>query len=184
MGISERINKLLERRGITRYKLAKMSKVPYTTLIKVLDGTTRNPQIETLTAIADVLGVSLDKLTNDSVSDIIEERLKFSEITIEELAKRANVKVEYLKNIDDIIPDPGDYEAIDRIAKEIFINPQVLRHALARQEPSSPEGPQSSIEKDFESVDFDEETRMIAREIQKLKPENRALLKSILDKLD
>ena len=38
MSISKRINKLMEKQGLSRYKLAKLSKVPYTTLIKVLDG--------------------------------------------------------------------------------------------------------------------------------------------------
>ena len=62
MGVSDKIVRLMKRKGLSRYKLAKDSGVPYTTLIKILDGTTKNPQIETLSAIADVLRVPTDYL--------------------------------------------------------------------------------------------------------------------------
>lgn len=154
MGISENVLRLMNRRGISRYRLAKLTKVPYTTLIKILDGTTKNPQIESLAAIAEVFNVSVDTLTGNSVGSLIEERLKTSGMTIEEVADKANVTVDFLVNIDQHTPKPGDYEAIDRIAKVLYISSQVLRAAFARQEPPAYDGPQISVEEAFGDVEF------------------------------
>lgn len=60
MDVSEKINNLIAERGISRYKLAKESAVPYTTLVKILDGVTKNPQIDSLKLIADYFGKPLD----------------------------------------------------------------------------------------------------------------------------
>jgi transcriptional regulator with XRE-family HTH domain len=135
MGISERISTLMEQKGLSRYKLAKLSNVPYTTLIKVLDGTTKNPQIETLNAIAEVLGVSVDRLSGNSIVSLLEDRLKISGVSLQEFADKIDVKVEYLQNIENLIPVAADYEIMDRIGKELYISSQVLRSLLARQEP-------------------------------------------------
>ncbi|WP_025684541.1 helix-turn-helix domain-containing protein [Paenibacillus maysiensis] len=62
MSIAEIITKLMETKGLSKYKLAKESGVPYTTLIKILDGTTKNPQIESLKAIAKYFEVDVDDI--------------------------------------------------------------------------------------------------------------------------
>lgn len=157
MGIPERINKLMKKQGLTRYKLAKASKVPYTTLIKILDGTTKNPQIETLSAIAEVLNVSVDDLSNPWIDELIEEGLKKSGMSIQELAERTKLKLDYLLKIDDVIPDPWDYEpggTIDKIANVLNLNRRELAIAFSRQEPPVYDGPRSIPEEDFADVDF------------------------------
>ncbi|WP_025847661.1 helix-turn-helix domain-containing protein [Paenibacillus ehimensis] len=63
MEIAEKIHNLMAERGITKYRLAKESKVPYTTLTKILDGTTKNPQVDSLKLIADYFGKPLDYFT-------------------------------------------------------------------------------------------------------------------------
>lgn len=60
MDIAEKILNLMAERGITKYRLAKDSRVPYTTLIKILDGTTKNPQVDSLQQIADYFGKPVD----------------------------------------------------------------------------------------------------------------------------
>jgi transcriptional regulator with XRE-family HTH domain len=65
LDIAEKINNLLAERGITRYKLAKEAKVPYTTLVKILDGTTKNPQIDSIKLLADYLGEPIGYFTEE-----------------------------------------------------------------------------------------------------------------------
>lgn len=62
MELIRNIEELMQKEDLSKYKLAKVSGIPYTTLIKILDGTTKNPQIESLTAIADHFNVSVDHL--------------------------------------------------------------------------------------------------------------------------
>lgn len=54
-----RIGKLLseacEERGITFYSLARMSGVPLTTLVHIVDGSTKNPGIYTVLRLCDAL---------------------------------------------------------------------------------------------------------------------------------
>ncbi|MFD3268535.1 helix-turn-helix domain-containing protein [Paenibacillus dendritiformis] len=69
MEISEKIKKLMDEEGISKYRLAKESNVPYTTLIKILDGTTKNPQIDSLKQIADYFGKSVDYFTGSNQQD-------------------------------------------------------------------------------------------------------------------
>lgn len=182
MSISKRINKLMEKQGLSRYKLAKLSKVPYTTLIKVLDGTTKNPQIETLSAVAEVLGVKVDDLSEPWIEELIEEGLDQTGITLKELSERANIPLEKLQNIGNMTPNPWDYEdggLIDRLAKALNMNFKELASAYARQEPPAYEGPTSTVEEDFSNIDFSnvvdekqlrEEVKTLERADEILKP--------------
>ncbi|MDN8588775.1 helix-turn-helix transcriptional regulator [Paenibacillus sp. 11B] len=69
MSIAETVSKLMESEGLSKYKLAKESGVPYTTLIKILDGTTKNPQIESLQSIAKYFNVDVDDLIDSGSSN-------------------------------------------------------------------------------------------------------------------
>lgn len=149
MSIAKRITKLTDKKSISRYQLAKLSGVPYTTLIKVLDGTTKNPQIDTLNSIAAALNVSIDDITQPWASEIIEGLLDTYGFSYEDLAKGTGLTVDYLKNIDDLIPEPWDYELIDKVAKFLHISNQPIRAALARQEPPGYDGPSVSPEEAF-----------------------------------
>jgi len=167
MGIADRINKIMKKQGLSRYRVAQQSGVPYTTLIKILDGTTKNPQVATLSAIADVLNVSVDDLNSVWIDELIEKGLTKEGITLNELAERARIKPEFLLHIDSVIPEPWDYEVggtIDRISRVLKINRRDLATAFARQEPPLPEDdyPRQSAAEDFESEDFEEDSTIAA----------------------
>jgi len=60
--LSENIKKLRKQKKLSQDKLARLADIPYNTLIKIESGRSSNPTLETLTKIADALGVSLDEL--------------------------------------------------------------------------------------------------------------------------
>jgi transcriptional regulator with XRE-family HTH domain len=59
MGL-EIINELRKSKGLTSEQLSNQSGVPLGTLNKILSGATKDPKLETLSAIAKVLDCSLD----------------------------------------------------------------------------------------------------------------------------
>ncbi len=59
MGL-EKIAELKKQMGITTEELSRRSGVPLGTLNKILSGATKDPKLETLKAIARVLGCTLD----------------------------------------------------------------------------------------------------------------------------
>ena len=59
MGL-EKITEYKKKLGMTTEELSKQSGVPLGTLNKILSGATKDPKLETLKAIARVLGLSLD----------------------------------------------------------------------------------------------------------------------------
>ncbi len=63
--LSENVKRFRKKRGLSQDKLAKLSDVTLTTLVKIESGANENPTIKTLKRIADALGVSLDELIKD-----------------------------------------------------------------------------------------------------------------------
>lgn len=61
--LTDNIKKLRRQKKLSQDKLARLADVPYNTLIKLESGRSNNPTFETLTKLADALGVSLDELT-------------------------------------------------------------------------------------------------------------------------
>ncbi|MEK5235426.1 S24 family peptidase [Paenibacillus sp. FSL L8-0470] len=61
--ISERIQKLMDESKISKYKLAKDTGIPYTTLSQILSNRTENPQVKSLQIIANYFGKPLGYLT-------------------------------------------------------------------------------------------------------------------------
>lgn len=59
MGL-EKIAEYKKKIGLTTEELSEKSGIPIGTLNKILNGTTKDPKLETLKAIARVLGLSLD----------------------------------------------------------------------------------------------------------------------------
>lgn len=59
MGL-EVIQKIKKEKGLTTEMISKLSGVPVGTLNKILNGETKDPKLETLKAIARVLGCTLD----------------------------------------------------------------------------------------------------------------------------
>ena len=57
--IRARINQLCKEKGITYYTLSYKSCVPMSTLVHIVDGTSKNPGIFTIMKICDGLGVTM-----------------------------------------------------------------------------------------------------------------------------
>ncbi|MEK8215555.1 helix-turn-helix domain-containing protein [Paenibacillus sp. FSL L8-0463] len=64
--IAERIEAVMKERKVSRYKLAKDTGIPYTTVTQILNGRTKNPQITALQKIADYFDMQLDQLTKET----------------------------------------------------------------------------------------------------------------------
>lgn len=54
-----RINDLCREKGMTYYSLSYQSAVPLTTLLHIMDGSTKNPGFYTITKICDGFGISM-----------------------------------------------------------------------------------------------------------------------------
>lgn len=57
--IANRINELCKKHGISYYVLSYRSAVPLTTLLHIVDGSTKNPGIITIMKICEGLGISV-----------------------------------------------------------------------------------------------------------------------------
>lgn len=76
-------------------------------------------------------------------------------MTMEQLSEQTNIHLKNLQNLDNLQPDPWDYEdggLIDRLAKALNMNFKELASAYARQEPPAYEGPTSTVEEDFSLI--------------------------------
>ncbi|MCG7410599.1 helix-turn-helix transcriptional regulator [Paenibacillus sp. ACRRX] len=62
MTLQEKLNQLMEQRGINRPELAKGSGVPYTTIVALFDKGADNIKLSTLRKLSDFFGVTLDDL--------------------------------------------------------------------------------------------------------------------------
>ena len=60
--IGKNIKKYRLKKGISQDKLAKLSDITYTTLVKIESGVNNNPTIKTLKKISDGLDVRVDDL--------------------------------------------------------------------------------------------------------------------------
>lgn len=83
MGL-EKINEYKKRLGLTTEELSRLSGVPVGTLNKILSGATKDPKLETLKAIARVLGLTLNDFDDISYPSTIAAHFNGSEFTEEE----------------------------------------------------------------------------------------------------
>ena len=69
MDFTEKLNRLLSEKKISKPMLAKLSGIPYTTIMSFFDATkgTENIKLSTLKKLSKTLNVSLDYLTDDNV---------------------------------------------------------------------------------------------------------------------
>lgn len=138
MTVAENIRKFRKERKMTQRQLGEKCGM-YESQIRKYELGTANPKIDTIKKIADVLDVSIDRLTGDSVSSIIESRLEELDESLETVAKEADVPLYWLQHLDTFIPgELGDYEIgydwITRVAAVLDMPGSILRTALARQE--------------------------------------------------
>ena len=60
--LSSNIKKLRKQKKLSQDKLARLADIPYNTLVKIESGKSNNPTFDTLSKLADALGVGLDNL--------------------------------------------------------------------------------------------------------------------------
>ncbi|WP_338630605.1 helix-turn-helix transcriptional regulator [Clostridium baratii] len=133
--LGENIKKIRINKKLGLNKTAEKAGISGSYLSDIENGKKENPSINTLTKIADALEVPLDQLTRKSAKTIIEDKLEYSNMTLEELSSKTNIPKIFFDKLDNIIPDEGDYERIQLIAKTLNIEPSKLMSALSRQEP-------------------------------------------------
>ena len=153
MTIGERVKKIRSMRKLSTYDLSKLTGVSQSSISKLENGK-RKPDSIILEKLAGGLEVSIDRLTGDSVSSIIESRLEELNLPLEQVAEKSGVPLKWLQNIDSFVPgemefmieEPhgldwdavlGDYTSykwISQVAEVIGVPGNLLRAALARQE--------------------------------------------------
>ncbi|OPX28247.1 MAG: hypothetical protein B1H08_06235 [Candidatus Omnitrophica bacterium 4484_171] len=60
--LSSNIKKLRKRKQLSQEKLARLADISYNTIVKIESGKANNPTFDTLSKLADVLNVSIDRL--------------------------------------------------------------------------------------------------------------------------
>ncbi len=140
--------KLLNEKGVRTSQVCKATGIPQSTFSDWKKGKS-SPKSDKLQKIADYFDVSIDYLTGkseyknfyeefqakNSVTALITSRLTDLDMTIEDLSKDTGISVQYINNIENVDPNDGDYEYINKIATALNLQPNVLKSALAQQEP-------------------------------------------------
>lgn len=152
------LNKNLRRirldRGLSLNKLALKSGINKSTISEIENNKILNPSNKTLQKLSDALECSIDYLTGNSATSLIEDKMLELNITAEELAKKTGTQIDFINNFDNIInPDERDYEYIEKIAIALNIEPRILMSAFSRQESPTYNNKVSSIpSNEFEPV--------------------------------
>jgi len=144
-------------KNITLNALGKLTGLSPSYLSALERGLKLNPSEDVKNKIAKALNVSTDRLTGDSASSIIDDKLKELDITLFDLAQRTNIPLSFLTGIDTVIPVASDYAALGVIAEELGLSSGILLTALARQEAPFP---RSTPEEDF-CVPYTEEAIVV-----------------------
>ncbi|WP_164848745.1 helix-turn-helix transcriptional regulator [Paenibacillus sp. DCT19] len=65
MLVSDKINELMDSSGLSAYRLSKDTGIPYTTLTKILNGTTKSPKVDLIKKIADYFHKPIEYFTEN-----------------------------------------------------------------------------------------------------------------------
>jgi repressor LexA len=150
----DNIRKVMAAKGISSKELANALGITPTHISYILTNR-RRPSYDLLEKMASVLGVSVDRLTGDAASCIINARIEEAGTTLAEVAKKANVPLYWLERLDEFVPGRWNdsevmYAWITRVADVIGIPGSDLRAALARQEEPIAEPSTMSLEDAFD----------------------------------
>lgn len=63
--VVERLNKLMEEKGLTQYRLAQISGVPFPTLKSIMQQRTKGISLKTIILLAEGLGISASEFISD-----------------------------------------------------------------------------------------------------------------------
>nr|DAH65624.1 MAG TPA: Repressor protein CI [Caudoviricetes sp.] len=159
--------KLLNEKEAKTAQVCRATGIPQSTFSDWKKGKSK-PKSEKLQKIADYFDVSVDYLTGKSefrnsyeefeakksAAALINSRLKEMNMTVEELAEKANIPVNYINNLKNYSQfNEDDYNSMDKIAIALNLQPSVLKLALAKQEAPVYDNKITSIPSaDFEPV--------------------------------
>ncbi|CAG9703670.1 helix-turn-helix domain-containing protein [Clostridium neonatale] len=149
MGL-EIINKLKKEKGLTNEALSLQSGVPLGTLSKITSGITKDPKLETLKALAKVLGCTLDDFddTNTSQNNIdvkeaqlVENYKKLNSIAKNKLVEYSNDLIQIPKYIENdnkvvdytkLLSKQDKYKDLDNSTNEISATKEDDEFAISR----------------------------------------------------
>lgn len=163
MELKDIIRTRREKLGLTLQDIADFVDVSKPTIQRYESGEIVNLKQGMIHKLSQILQVSPAKLMGwenpeEAVSGIINNRLKETGMTLDEVSKKSGASLYWLQNIDTFIPGEfGDeyeigYVWITRVAEVLGLPAGTLRAALARQEVPAYDGPVSSPEEDFGSI--------------------------------
>lgn len=69
--LSDKIKELMDSNNLSTYRVSKDTGIPYTTLTKILNGTTKSPKIDLIKIIADYFNKPLDHFTENEDTSAI-----------------------------------------------------------------------------------------------------------------
>lgn len=165
--IGNRIKKARTLRNYTLDDIADEIGVAKSTIQRYENALISKPKLPVLQAIANSLrvtpawiaGQDVPMNTNDSLVEILNNRLKEIGLTLDEVAKKSNVPLHWLENINTFIPGEWGpeigYTWISNVAEVIGMPSSILRTALALQEVPAYEGPVLSSEEAFNQAQKD-----------------------------
>ena len=106
MGL-DKIEEYKKKLGLTSAELAARAGIPKTTLDKILSGVTKDPKLETLKAIARVLGLTLDDFDDTPIEERRTDRLSAYQdlITVYTRSKKDLSQAEKMKLAQIILSD-------------------------------------------------------------------------------
>lgn len=133
MDIGTNIKEIRVQKGLSTYALSKKTGISQSVISKLENGQ-RKADYTTIERLAIALGVSLNRLTGESVSSIIKNRSIQLGMSLADVAEKSGVSLSWLQNIENITPDANSYNQITNVANSIDLSSGLLRSALARQE--------------------------------------------------
>ncbi|HHW61277.1 MAG TPA: helix-turn-helix transcriptional regulator [Syntrophomonadaceae bacterium] len=146
--IGKRVKTIRTIRGMTQKQLATQAAISRSYLADIESGR-YNPSLGTLQDIANALNVSIDLLTGELATEIIEDRLEELNMTLEEVSAKANVPLNWLESLNSFSPwgieNEQSYTWITQVAEVLNLPGGLLRAALARQEVPTYDGSRSRV---------------------------------------
>ena len=98
MTLTEKLNALMEEKGINRKQLSEQSKIPYMTIVNFYEKGTENVKLSTLKKLAAYFCVSLDYIADDSIK---EKSPAPAEAEAEELTKGEHILIDNYRSLND-----------------------------------------------------------------------------------
>lgn len=178
MELYKRIKQRREELNLSQDDLAKrLGYRSRSTIAKIESGANDIPQskIAAFSKALDVneawlMGLDTSQSEKNTLSNILEERIKTLGISYDDVAEKAGVSAHWLKNIDTFTPGGfGEYEIgyewITKVAKVLELSGSELRSALARQEIPLPDNnfPRVSAKDAFGISSTDEDNKSLIK---------------------